>query len=81
VHASQQLGRCPTQACPPFGALHRVALALMLHFVTSLAVVRQQVTNPRLPQVDRAAHDFTALLQDLGSPLSTAFATRTAQRT
>src|SRR2546428_11789127 len=42
VHAPQQLGRCPTQTCPPFGALHAAALPLMLHFVAPLPLVRQQ---------------------------------------
>jgi len=55
----------------------------MLHFVAPLAWVRQQVTNPGLPQVDRAAHAFTARLQVVGRrpALRAAFATPTAQRT
>jgi len=60
VHASQQLGRCPAQARPPFGGLHAAAFRLMLHFVTPFAVVRQQVTNPGRPQVDLAAQTFAA---------------------
>jgi hypothetical protein len=40
--------------------LHRSALDLVEHFVTPFAVVRQQVTNPGLPQVDLAAHLTTA---------------------
>ena len=56
---------------------------LMLHLVLPLAVVRQQVTKPAFPQVDRAAQCFTAPLQRFGSvPAFTAsFATRVAQRT
>jgi hypothetical protein len=34
VHASQQLGCRPTQAVPPLGALHAVALFFVEHFVT-----------------------------------------------
>jgi hypothetical protein len=60
VHASQQLGRDPAQAWPPFGGLHAAALRLMLHFVAPFAVVRQQVTNPGRPQVDLAAQTFAA---------------------
>jgi hypothetical protein len=60
MHASQQLGRCPIHACPRFGGLHAAALPLMLHLVAPLASVRQQVTNPGLPQVDRAAQTFAA---------------------
>jgi len=58
-HASQQLGKLPTQALPPDGALHAAAWRLMLHVVLPLASVRQQVTAPALPQVDLAAHTTT----------------------
>ena len=43
-------------APPSLGALHLAASGLMEHFNTPLAVVRQQVTKPGFPQVDRAAH-------------------------
>ncbi len=83
VHASQQLGRCPTQACPRLGGLHAAALGLMLHLVAPLASVRQQVTNPGFPQVDRAAQTFAARRQALGKPpaLTAALATRAAHLT
>ena len=55
----------------------------MEHFVAPVAVVRQQVTKPGLPQVDLAAHDLTAPLQRLGRvpALTAAFATPTAHLT
>jgi len=40
--------------------LHAATFRLMLHFVAPLAVVRQQVTNPGRPQVERAAQTFAA---------------------
>jgi hypothetical protein len=60
AHASQQLANSPTHDEPSFGALHRSGLDLVEHFVTPFAVVRQQLTNPGLPQVDLAAHLTTA---------------------
>jgi hypothetical protein len=70
---SQQLGTVPTQAEPPLGAVHLAALGFTTHFVRPLAVVRQQVTNPALPQVDFLAHPNTAARSAFGrSPLSTA---------
>jgi hypothetical protein len=66
VHASQQLGCTPTHAVPPLGALHAAALLLVEHFVT-VPFVRQQVTKPALPHVERAAHLTTAPLQVFGS--------------
>jgi len=66
-HASQQLGISPAQALLPFGALHAAALRLTRHVCTPVAVVRQQVTDPDLRQVDFAAHFFTAPLHSLGS--------------
>ena len=45
---------------PLLEGLHAVALRLMLHLVTPVAVVRQQVTEPDLPQVDCAAQLFMA---------------------
>ena len=70
---SQQLGMVPTHAEPPLGAVHLAAFGLTTHFVLPLAVVRQQVTNPALPQVDFLAHPNTAARNAFGrSPLSTA---------
>jgi hypothetical protein len=66
VHASQQLGCTPTHAVPPLGALHAAALLFVEHFVT-VPFVRQQVTKPALPHVERAAHLTTAPLQFAGS--------------
>src|SRR5579883_3233103 len=68
LQASQQLGAVPTQAPPPLGALHLLALALIAHLVTPFAFVRQQVTEPAgFPQVDLAAQATTAPLQLFGS--------------
>jgi hypothetical protein len=61
--ASQQLGFVPTVA----GALHKAALRLVLQWTLPLALVRQQVTKPGLPQVDREAQRMTACLQLRGS--------------
>jgi hypothetical protein len=59
-HASQQLGTpTATHDVPPFGGVQWLALDFVEHFVTPL-LVRQQVTNPVLPQVDLAAHFTTA---------------------
>jgi hypothetical protein len=63
VHASQQLAKVLTHAEPFFGALHLSALDFVEHFVTPLALVRQHVTNPGFPQVDRAAHFLSATPQ------------------
>ena len=52
-----------THAVPPFCGLHLSVLDFVEHFVTPLAFVRQQVTNPGLPHVDLAAHLTTAPLQ------------------
>src|SRR5262249_24920356 len=60
---SQQLGIVPTHAEPPLGAVHLAALGFTTHFVLPLAVVRQQVTNPALPQVDFLAHPRTEARQ------------------
>jgi hypothetical protein len=64
VQASQQLANCPTQAVPPGGAMHFATLLFVLHFVLPVLVVRQQVTKPGLPQIERAAHFFTKRAQD-----------------
>jgi hypothetical protein len=63
VQASQQLAKLPTHAEPPIGALQLAALDFVEHFVAPAAVVRQQVTNPGFPQVDRAAQLTTNPLQ------------------
>src|SRR5579862_1251950 len=73
-HASQQLEVCPGHAVPCFGALQCAASRLMLHLVLPFTVVRQHVTNPGFPQVDRASHATTARLHCFESvPLLTAF--------
>jgi hypothetical protein len=56
LQASQQLDTDPTQALPPIGARHRFALRLMLHRARPLASVRQHVTKPSRPHVERPAH-------------------------
>src|SRR5262245_12278015 len=48
-----------THAEPSFGALHLSIPDLIEHFVTPLALVRQQVTKSGLPQVERAAQLLT----------------------
>src|SRR5439155_10371809 len=60
-HASQQLDTAPTHALPPAGARHRSAFRLMLHRVWPLASVRQHVTYPSRPQVERLAHETSWL--------------------
>jgi hypothetical protein len=65
VHASQQLENDPTQAVPLPDGVQLDADFLSEHFVLPF-LVRQQVTNPGLPQVDLAAHFLTAPLQLLG---------------
>jgi hypothetical protein len=57
--ASQQLVADPTHACPPPGA-RQDARRLMVHFAGPPGFVRQQVTVPGLPQVERDAHRRTA---------------------
>ena len=81
--ASQQLATSPTQADPPFRGLHAAARRLMPHVRPPWASVRQHVTEPGLPQVERAAHRFTAPLQVFGSApaLTAAFAKATAHLT
>jgi hypothetical protein len=60
--ASQQLVHVP--AIPLWDA-HTVAF-FVLHFVTPLAFVRQQVTKFGFPQTDLAAHFLTAPLHVFG---------------
>ena len=67
AHASQQLGCVPTQALPPFGAVHASGPFTTLHFVVPLASVSQQVTKPGLPHVELDAQFMTVLAQSSGS--------------
>jgi len=67
THASQQLGALPTQACPPDGGRHPAASDFLVQRVSPRAFVRQQVTNPGRPQVERAAHATTARRHSLDS--------------
>jgi hypothetical protein len=71
-HALQQLDVVPTHACPPFGALHLSALDLVEHFSLPRALMRQHVTNPGFPQVERAAH-FLAAAPQLGFAKAASF--------
>jgi hypothetical protein len=79
--ASQQLVQVP--AVPCFAAQCAASFSI-LHF-GPFGVVRQQVTEPGLPQVERAAHFFTAPLQLLGRlglvPLDSVLATPTTHFT
>jgi hypothetical protein len=59
--------------------LHCAALFLIEHVVTPLAFVRQQVTKPGRPHVERDAHRFTCPAQLLFT--SVAFAWPAAQLT
>jgi len=61
-HASQQLDTDPTHAVPPCGALQALSPCLTVQLVWPCASARQQVTKPRLPQVDTAAQCTTASL-------------------
>jgi hypothetical protein len=79
-HALQQLGVVPTHACPPFGALHLSALDLVEHFSLPRALMRQHVTKPGLPQVERAAHFLTAAPQ-LGFAKAASFTALATQLT
>jgi len=72
VQASQQLEKAPTHAEPPLGALHWFAPFLVEHRVLPRLSVVQQVTNPGLPHVERAAHETTLPLQLFGSASSSA---------
>ena len=60
LQASQQLASLPTQALPPGGAVHSPAPPLTLHLVAPSALVRQQVTRPGRPHVERAAQRTAA---------------------
>ena len=65
-HESQQLVAPPGQACPPFGALHLLALDLIEHFTLPRRSIRQHVTAPGFPQVDLAAQLTTSPLHSFG---------------
>jgi hypothetical protein len=82
LQASQQLGNAPTHALAPDREAH-FANGFGLQMVGPFDRVRQQVTNPGLPHVERAAHRLTAPLHRLGrSPVvARASATRAAQAT
>src|SRR5438874_625380 len=67
AHASQQLDCDPTHAVPPCGGLQSSSRCLILHIVWPCSSVRQQVTKPGLPQVDRAAQRTTASLHSCRS--------------
>jgi hypothetical protein len=67
VHASQQLEKLLTQADPFLGGLHRLASLFVEHFVRPRESVEQQVTNPGLPQVERAAQRWRTPRQLRGS--------------
>ena len=62
-HASQQLGTLPTHALPFSGARQALGSLLILHVVTPLSSVWQQVTALLSPQVDCAAQSTTASWQ------------------
>src|SRR5207244_909533 len=57
--ASQQLAQVPTTPCL---SVQCIASFFVLHFVTPLPFVMQHVTKPGFPQVECAAHFFTAPL-------------------
>jgi len=61
AQASQQLDAVPAQALPPGGALHGCPPLLTLQRLPPSARVRQQVTSPGRPQVERAAQRTTAV--------------------
>jgi len=83
AHASQQLAVWPTDAEPPSGARQRPALLRMLQWLLPSMSVRQHVTNPLRPQVERAAQASTSVRQILRRPpLRTAsLIARTTQET
>ena len=71
VQASQQLAKVPVHALPPCGAWH-LPVRLMEHFVLPW-VVRQHVSKPGLPQVDRDSHFVTSPRQSLFASRLAAF--------
>ncbi len=83
LHAPQQLGRLPRHAVPPFRGLHAAGPRSMLQLAAPRALVRQQLTNPGLPQADLAAHRLIGPLQSFGSipALAASLAIRAAHLT
>jgi hypothetical protein len=77
--ASQQLAKPPVQAVPPRGATQSAAPCLIAQEARPDLLVRQQATNPGLPQIDLLAHCFTTPAHLLLT--RTALASCTAQRT
>ena len=65
TQASQQLDCVPTQALPPEGAVHALALLLTLHVVAPVASVWQQVTARVCPHVELPAQDMTTSAHSL----------------
>src|SRR5262249_59107413 len=49
LQLSQQLGRAPTHAEPPLGAVHLASFGFSRHFVLPEGGVRQHATKPGLP--------------------------------
>jgi len=68
THASQQLGAFPTHACSPDGGRHLVASDFLVQRVSPRTFVRQQVTKPGRPHVERAAQATTARRHSLDRP-------------
>ncbi len=68
--ASQQLVKTPVQTEPPDGARHLLASGLTPQLVLPLAVVRQHVTAPGRPQVEREAQRLAADAHSAGRPSS-----------
>jgi hypothetical protein len=83
THPVQQLANMLVQAVPPVGGWHSPSLDLIEHLVWPLLSVRQQVTAPGRPQVDRSAHSTTFPRQSWGKRCAFArcFATAAAQET
>jgi hypothetical protein len=79
VQASQQLSRRPVQARPSRGGRQWAASRLIEQRVTPCRFVRQQVTAPARPQVERAAQRCTKPAHD--GFCSVALATDAAQDT
>jgi hypothetical protein len=70
VHASQQLAGVPTQALPPAGGVQSAALRFTTQRVAPFERVRQQVTAPGRPQVEREAQRRTSPLQSGGRSMA-----------
>jgi hypothetical protein len=76
--ASQQLANDPTHAAPPAGERQTPSLRLIAQVVFPDLRVRQHVTNPGLPHVERAAQRITTPAQS--GFASVAFACAAAHR-